>query len=180
MAFIHSFTDQEYNQLYAYAVAISGCKQQGFDLLHHSIEAWHKVDQTLIQYPMAYLKRMIRNHMIDLIRQKNRHQEILETLVEDQQETFGVFSAEQDLEEMVMNQLTLDKIWTLLSTEEREILYLWGVEGYTAREIGLQLNCPRATVLSKMHRVKIKINKKLSTNGATSADRSISKGFFHE
>ena len=40
---------------------------------------------------------------------------------------------------------------------ERELLFLWAVEGYTARELGEATECSRGTVLSRLHRLRKKI-----------------------
>ena len=52
----------------------------------------------------------------------------------------------------------------LLRPEERAVLVLSAVEGYSAREIGEMLNAPRGTVLSLMHRARIKMRRWLTDN----------------
>ena len=52
----------------------------------------------------------------------------------------------------------------LLRTEERAVLVLSAVEGYTAREIGEMLDAPRGTVLSLMHRTRVKLRRWLQDN----------------
>ena len=44
-----------------------------------------------------------------------------------------------------------------LSMEEREALYLWAVEGYTAKEIAKIGSLSRNTVLSRIHRARAKL-----------------------
>lgn len=50
----------------------------------------------------------------------------------------------------------------LLRPEERAVLVLSAVEGYTAREIGEMLDAPRGTILSLMHRARIKMRRWLT------------------
>jgi len=46
---------------------------------------------------------------------------------------------------------------------ERELLFLWAIEGYTAQEIGELTNRARGTVLSLLHRTKLKLRERLET-----------------
>lgn len=46
-----------------------------------------------------------------------------------------------------------------LRPEERAVLFLSAVEGYTGREIGELLDWPRGTVLSHIHRARIKLRR---------------------
>jgi len=39
----------------------------------------------------------------------------------------------------------------------RELLYLWAVEEYTSKELADLFNVPPGTILSRLHRLKIKI-----------------------
>ena len=48
----------------------------------------------------------------------------------------------------------LEWIWPSLSFMEREILFLWAVEGYSTDEVASQLDRPRNTVLSIIHRMR--------------------------
>lgn len=52
----------------------------------------------------------------------------------------------------------------LLRPEERAVLVLSAVEGYSAREIGEMLDAPRGTILSLMHRARIKMRRWLTDN----------------
>jgi RNA polymerase sigma-70 factor (ECF subfamily) len=54
---------------------------------------------------------------------------------------------------------TLERAMGLLRPEERAVLVLSAVEGYTAREIGELLDAPRGTVLSLMHRTRAKMRR---------------------
>lgn len=59
----------------------------------------------------------------------------------------------------VAMKMTLHRALGLLRPEERAVLLLSAVEGYTAREIGELLDAPRGTVLSLMHRTRAKIRR---------------------
>ena len=55
--------------------------------------------------------------------------------------------------------MELHRTMGLLRPEERAVLLLSAVEGYTAREIGELLDAPRGTVLSLMHRARAKMRR---------------------
>ena len=149
----YRFSDQEYQTLFHYAVALTGCRQSGFDLLHELMLNWEESQPKSIDNPMAYLKRSIRNLYFDQIKLNRRRHELLETNTIHH----DMNSAEQALEQMVIDSVTLERIWQQLTPQEREVIYLWAIEGYTAREIGLQLKTPRSSILSMMHRMRRRI-----------------------
>lgn len=49
--------------------------------------------------------------------------------------------------------------WTALSEQERLIISLAVMQGYTTREVSEMLNIPHGTVSSKLHRSLIKLRK---------------------
>lgn len=55
----------------------------------------------------------------------------------------------------------IDKLLQQLRPVEREALYLSAVEGYTVKEISIQTDQPRGTVLSLIHRAKVKLKNTL-------------------
>ena len=61
------------------------------------------------------------------------------------------------LEQMVIDEQTLDQVWRLLDPLERELMYLWAVEGFTAQQIATELEQPRGSVLSRIHRIRKKL-----------------------
>ena len=50
---------------------------------------------------------------------------------------------------------------SLLRPDEREVLFLAAVEGYTAQEIGEMTERPRGTVLSLLHRARQRVRNTL-------------------
>ncbi|MCP3978063.1 MAG: sigma-70 family RNA polymerase sigma factor [bacterium] len=65
--------------------------------------------------------------------------------------------------------MTLQRALGLLRPEERAVLLLSAVEGYTAREIGELLDAPRGTILSLMHRTRAKLRRWLTTHSEPEA-----------
>ena len=73
--------------------------------------------------------------------------------------------------DLVDRRATLDRALALLRPEERAVLVLSAVEGYTAREIGEMLDAPRGTVLSLMHRARAKLRRWIADPGDTEEPR---------
>ena len=143
------------NQLYRYAVSLTNNEDQAYDLLQSCIEKYLKANTDDIKTPIAYLKRMIRNEFIDQTR-NNRFQYDVDSEVIDK------INDEKALEEITLEDVFVQQseVAALLGTmtpEERELLYLWAVEEYTFEEIAEMKQIPRGTLLSKLHRLKKRV-----------------------
>ena len=65
----------------------------------------------------------------------------------------------------MINKEETELILRNLNSEDRELIYLWAVEGYTVSELAEFFDRPRGTLLSKLHRLKIKMNEVLAEAG---------------
>lgn len=135
---------------YRYALSLCGSQQDAEDLVH---DAWIRLEKRYrhaLQKPLLF--RTIRNLYIDQYRRsrKVRFVSFDEAGVEPMSE--GIEKAYMNAEEM---QLLLGR----LRDVEREVLYLSVVEGYTADEIATMTDTARGTVLSLVHRSKIRLRK---------------------
>ncbi|MBE0486179.1 RNA polymerase sigma factor [Marinobacter sp.] len=134
---------------YRYALALRCKEQDAQDLVH---EAWIRLNSQLI--PLVNrprLVRTIRNLYID----RYRREQILvvESLDEAQIpviEDTAVFDHSFAADD-------LDACLAKLRPPEREALFLNSVEGYTAAEIARITGRPRGTVLSLVHRARLKM-----------------------
>lgn len=72
--------------------------------------------------------------------------------------------------------MTLSQALSELAPDERAVVVLSAVQGYTTREIGEILDLPHGTVSSKLYRTLIKLRKNWSSNkgGDQNADRRFS------
>ena len=61
---------------------------------------------------------------------------------------------ERSLGSLVVNERELEWYWPLLKPIERDILFLWAVEGLSFTEVAVELNMARGTILSAMHRMR--------------------------
>ena len=144
------FDREALNRLYRYAYSLALHEQDAYDLLQDALERYLRSTRGGVSAPEAFLRRIIRNRFIDgLRRQAARPEDPVAdpaTAVSD----FGTAT----LETMVMAKEELEQVWPLLDVVEREILYLWAVEGCTIRELAAELDLPRGTVLSRIHRLR--------------------------
>ena len=143
------FSKEELNQFYRYCLALTGEEAQAHDLLQDSLEKYLR-KRNPVKSSRAYFRRIIRNLFIDQYRESSKREIIgLDENI--------IPTTDNDLENMVVNKEETQIILKELNPEDRELLYLWAVEEYTARELADLLNCPRGTILSRLHRMKIKI-----------------------
>jgi RNA polymerase sigma-70 factor (ECF subfamily) len=148
------FNETELNRLYRYAFSLTNAESSAYDLLQSALEKYLRlrVEKLSGDGKLRYLRTMIRNRFIDQYRKEQRHPhkefESVEALI-----SIDMPSPEDVLieSEQIVN------ILAGLNTSERELLYLWAVEEFTAKEIAEQLGCPRGTVLSWIHRLRRKI-----------------------
>ncbi len=156
-----TLNDETYQALFRYAAALTGCDQKGFDVLQEVIIRWGKQNKNAIDQPLAYLKRMIKNEVIDQYKIQKRRNDLL-----DNHANYSTdLVSEASLEDLLIDQMTLGKIWKTLVPKDREILYLWAVEGMSAREMAIHLNTKRSTILSQMSRLKQRLQQKYSSRG---------------
>ena len=140
------------NELFRYCFALTGNESDAYDLLQTSIEKYLRKAITSVKNEAAYLKRIIRNQYIDEYRKQIR--------VDIEQFDEVVTHVDMDtrsLEQIVASQRQIESIWQQLSDDEREILYFWAVEGYSTSELASFLDVPRGTLLSKIHRLRIRL-----------------------
>lgn len=162
------FDKQQLNLLYRFCYMLTTHRDDAYDLLQTSIEKFLKNPAKTKGSEMAYLRRIIRNQFIDQIRRVKR--------VDFESFDTGFSSSEGgeaiasdviamdtcSLESLLINEELVEEIGSILNVSEREIVFLWAVEGYTAAEISKDLDMPRGTILSKIHRLKKKVNAHLA------------------
>jgi len=143
------FDAEQLNSLYRYCFSLTGEEHESYDLLQSSIEKFLKADSKGVDNKIAYIKKIIRNHYIDLCR---KHSKINE---EQYDETVTYVDMNTNsLEKIIASQYQLEAVWRELTVLEREIMYFWAVEGYTTDELAEFLEMPRGTLLSKIHRLR--------------------------
>ena len=143
------------NQLYRYAISLTNNEDQAYDLLQSCVEKYLRANQPDIKTPVAYMKRMIRNEFIDHTRRKRFHYDVDAESLERINDENAVEQA--SLEDVFVLQSEVSSLLGTMNPDERELLYLWAVEEYTLEEISQMKQVPRGTLLSKLHRLKKRI-----------------------
>ncbi len=155
------FSEDEYNQAYRYSISLCGDPDEAFDLLQTSFEKLLKKGIKELDNPKLYLYRIIRNQFIDNCR-KNKNWRFNEF-----HEESNIIHLNSDRFDDIL--ATKDEVARLLKSitpSEKELLYLSAVEGYSVTEMSELSGTPRGTILSKLHRLKIRIKKQFPNNSA--------------
>lgn len=86
--------------------------------------------------------------------QKRQH-EVSEEEMHVSSSTTPVLDVESYVENVVLSEQTLN----VLDDDERQIVFMYGAQGYTHKQIAEKLGCPESTVRNKYMRSKKKIHK---------------------
>lgn len=142
------FSRDMLDRMFRYCRALTGEEAGAYDLLQDGLERYLRLTDPA-EHPEALLRRILRNRFIDTRRAARRWG--LEPLQDDAGALSHGFHG---LEEILIVQDDLARIWLHLTPLERELLHLWAVEGYTVQEIAELVDEPRGTLLSRLHRLR--------------------------
>jgi RNA polymerase sigma-70 factor (ECF subfamily) len=152
-------TETDYQNLFKYGVALTGNEDDGFELLQQALENYIRAQSSAsnapcIEKPMAYIRRSIKNLYIDRLR---HHQKFQQVNYEESELEPILISEANTLEDVLITKQEFQFCWSLMSVDERELLYLSAIEGYTVQEIADDLAMKKGTLLSKLHRLKARL-----------------------
>ncbi len=140
---------------YRFALSLTHDPARAEDLLQ---DAWVSVLRARGPHTVGYLFSAVRCRFVDHQRRAliapTESLDSKPRLVAEIESEFW-----NDPSESISTKAALHRALGLLRPEERAVLMLSAVEGYTAREIGRLLNAPRGTVLSLMHRTRAKMRR---------------------
>jgi RNA polymerase sigma-70 factor (ECF subfamily) len=149
------------NRLYRYAYALTADEAGAYDLLQDAVERVLRAEKPNLRNPEAYARSTLRNCFYDECRRQHRYQE--DTGVDT--DAIPIDLETRSLESVMIAEDELAFVWHQLDPVDREILYLLAVEGMSAQQIADALDSRRGTILSRIHRVRIRL-KKLSGTGS--------------
>jgi len=138
---------------FRYAFSLSHDRSRAEDLLQ---DAWVAVLKAGGPHTRGYLLSAIRSRFINLYR---RERLVPTVSLEEFAGSAGVDRGVEDT--FLPDLLALEKSLSSLRSAEREALFLSAVEGYTAQEIAGLTDQPRGTVLSLIHRARVKLRRSL-------------------
>jgi RNA polymerase sigma-70 factor (ECF subfamily) len=150
------FNKEELNTFYRYCISLTAEAHTAGDLLQCCLEKYVRRNTSGVENVKAYFRRMIRNQFIDDQR-KEGNQQFYEL---DEEKTVIPLNL-RSLDDIIVEREMAEIILRSLTPHEREILFLWAVEGFTVQDISNDLGIPKGTLLSRLHRLKIKVKNKL-------------------
>lgn len=158
-------TRADLNQLldrgFRYALALTHNEMKAEDVVQ---EACMRMMKKNIPWQASYFFTTIRNYFIELFRHDKKFPSIHLDSVNEK--TLSKEQSLRDSESIIADTESLEKALAQLKTEEREILFLFVIEGYTAQEIAKVVDRPRNTVLSIIHRARKKLRASLEKEQA--------------
>lgn len=143
---------------YRFAHSLTHDASKAEDILQ---DAWHAVIRARGPFNRGYLFAAIRTRFIDYCRKQNGAtlEPLPDDLVEVVEDSIPPIESEERFE---LSGGLLNKALAELKPQERSVLYLSVVEGYTAQGIADLLEWPRGTVLSSLHRTRGKLKQLLN------------------
>ena len=154
---------------YRYACALQQDPGEAQGLVH---EAWLRASRMQPAPPdKALLFRCVRNIHID---QYRRSQHVRFSAVDDLGRDAGDQTGSFDVVEVPDAQL--QSALNQLRDTEREALFLSVVEGYTANEIAALTGSSRGTVLSLIHRARLKLKNLMQEDNVTPFKQDLGRG----
>lgn len=145
-------SDEDLRQLYRYGMALARDRDRACDLVHTAVVRWLAGGRAGVDNPRRYVMVILRNAHFDEGRRRARHNP--EPLDDGDDSVFHLDAAV--LEDVLVREDQLAQIWRRLSDSEREVLYLWAVEGYTMAEVSALTGIPKGTLLARVHRIRQK------------------------
>jgi RNA polymerase sigma-70 factor (ECF subfamily) len=104
---------------------------------------------------------MIKSQFIDDFRKDKSNQEV----PFDEEKTVVAEIGRNPLDEVLISKEHLQRVLRLISSEERELLFLWALEGYSTQEIAEHLDVPKGTILAKIFRLRKRLQNHFSQLG---------------
>lgn len=139
---------QQLQGLFQYGMVLCGDRELAKDLVQAAIENYLAREKAHIDQPIAYLRRSMKNAFIDHYRKRQRYS------VEVFEEGGTTDISLHNFEQLHIQRDLLDKLWPELDSLDREILYHWAVLGYSTDECCAELEIPRGSLLSRIHRLR--------------------------
>ncbi len=147
------FTKTELNHLYRYGLSLTHNREQAFDLLKIGLEKYlyHIQFRDSPLNPQQLLCRMMKNNFLDLSKCQANGQ------ADRQEKGEVIYLFKNELENLLVEDNELELILSSLNSDEREFLFLWGVEEYSLEKMSEKIRLSKGKLLSRLHRLKVRI-----------------------
>ncbi|CAM2064522.1 RNA polymerase sigma factor [Sulfidibacter corallicola] len=148
------FSNEEFQRFYRYCLALTRDPDQASDLLHDGLVKFLAKRARVTSEPGAYFRRILRNTFIDDYRAAVHSAGQLSF-----DENVTPLDVASELETTLVHADTVQRLLAQVGSTDRELLFLWAVEGYTMAEIAELTEVPRGTVLARLHRLKLRLRR---------------------
>jgi len=139
-------------------MALTKDESIAYDLLQTTFEKWlRKNVHSKVTHPRQYFLRMVRNQFLDDLKKDSSY-----SFEELDEETNIPEIGSNPLEDVLIAQDELKRALRVMNSDERELIFLWGMEEYTTQEIANHLDIPKGTVLARLFRLKRKVQESFS------------------
>ncbi|QPK94396.1 sigma-70 family RNA polymerase sigma factor [Actinomyces sp. zg-332] len=159
------------DQLYSVALKMTMNSQDAQDLVQETyMKAYRSFHQFRKDTNMkAWLYTILTNTFINMYRKKQKAPQIIDSEdINDWQlnsshsaNTIGLRSAETEVLESLSDE-KIKEAMAGLSKDYQLVVYFADIEGYSYKEISDLLDIPVGTVMSRLHRARLKLRKTLS------------------
>ena len=160
------------DQLYSVAYKMTLNAQDAEDLVQETyVKAYRSFHQFKADTNIkAWLYTILTNTFINIYRKKQRspqtinNEEVNDWQINniDSSNSFGLRSAETEVLESMSDE-TIKQAFMSLSQQYKMVIYFADIEGYSYKEISEILSLPLGTVMSRLHRARVKLRKLLSS-----------------
>jgi RNA polymerase sigma-70 factor (ECF subfamily) len=164
--------EPHYEVLYRAAYRLTRSTHDAEDLAQEvCVRAYPRLDELeRLDQPRAWLLRVMYRLFVDSTRRYERtHVESMETVDLSAHESGEAGPAE--VAELLLDGRDLDNAWQKLDREQRSLLALHDVEGYTLAEIRGITGLKEGTLKSRLHRARVRLGKLLRVEQEQNAAR---------
>ena len=154
------FDKSELNSFYRYCFILVDNEADAYDLLQTALEKYLRFPHRVDSARKSYMRKIIRNQFIDQYR--NNHKFEIEEF--DENNVTNINDELTSLESIMIKNEEAEAIWKLLDASEREIMYLWAIQGLTTLEVAQYLDIPKGTIVSKVSRLRKRVINHFSSN----------------
>ena len=161
---------QHYQALYAAAYRLTRSTVDAEDLVQEvCVRAYPRFGEVeLLEHPRGWLLRVLYRLFID---SQRRYERKHVRAIEDDEEFVGNEPGPAEEVDRALDRWRVENAWRYLSNEQRTLLALHDVEGYTLHEIQSLTGLKEGTIKSRLHRARVRLGRLLQRDEAGDAPR---------
>lgn len=160
------FLEPHFDSLHRAAYRLSGNAHDAEDLVQEvCVKIYPKLPELeKLEHPRSWLLRVLYNLFVDTTRRRDRTNVTSLNTMEDPDESAIMASVEpgpEEYAEAAILEAVMEQAWQRMQREQRALLALHDVEGYTLAEIQEITGTKIGTLKSQLHRARVRLGKLL-------------------